>query len=44
MGEEKIVTLKIKALEAHEDKIRFYKEENGIWLSEIVPPQSIDKL
>ncbi len=37
MGE--IVIVKVKTLEAYENSIEFYKEKNGIWLSEPIPPK-----
>ncbi|MFK7904738.1 MAG: RNA 2'-phosphotransferase [Chitinophagales bacterium] len=33
--------LKVKALEAHQNGIDFYLENNGIWLSEPIPPRFI---
>lgn len=35
----KLAVLKVKAREAHSHLIRFYKEDNGIWLSDLIPPQ-----
>lgn len=33
--------LKVKALEAHQNGVDFYLENNGIWLAEPIPPQFI---
>lgn len=40
MGE--IVILKIEAQEAFKSGISFYKEENNIWLSEVIPSKYIN--
>lgn len=37
-----LVILTIKAKEAFLNKIEFYKEENGIWLSNLIPPKYIN--
>lgn len=36
-----LVVLKVKAMEAYLNNIQFYKEENGIWLSESIPSKYI---
>ena len=36
-----LVILKVKAKEAFSNDIKFYKEENGIWLSESIPSKYI---
>ena len=36
-----LVVLKIKAKEAHLHGVQFYKEENGIWLSDSIPSKYI---
>lgn len=38
-----LVILTIKAKEAFFNNIQFYKEENGIWLSEPIPSKYIVK-
>lgn len=37
----KLVILKVKAKDAYIDFIQFYKEQNGIWLSEPIPSKYI---
>ena len=37
----KLVVLKVKAKEAYLNSIQFYKEENGIWLSDPIPSKYI---
>lgn len=34
--------LEVDAITAHQKGIKFYQENNGIWLSESIPPQFID--
>lgn len=36
-----IAIIKVEAKEAYKDGIQFYKEENGIWLSEVIPTKYI---
>ncbi|TRX34099.1 RNA 2'-phosphotransferase [Flavobacterium restrictum] len=36
-----LVILKVKAKEAFFNNIKFYKEENGIWLSDLIPSKYI---
>ena len=36
-----LVVLKVKAKEAYLSSIQFYKEENGIWLSDPIPSKYI---
>ena len=36
-----LTVLTIQALHAHENGVAFYREENGIWLSETIPPAYI---
>jgi putative RNA 2'-phosphotransferase len=36
-----LIILKVKAKKAFLDNIKFYKEENGIWLSDPIPPKYI---
>lgn len=38
-----LVVLTVKAKEAFLGKIQFYKEENGIWLSDSIPSKYISK-
>jgi putative RNA 2'-phosphotransferase len=38
-GEIKVLV--IRAIDSYEDGVAFYKEENGVWLSEQVPPKFI---
>jgi len=38
-----LVVLTIKAKEAFLDNIKFYKEENGVWLSNVIPSKYIIK-
>ncbi|MES1221434.1 MAG: RNA 2'-phosphotransferase [Bacteroidota bacterium] len=37
----KLVVLKVKAKEAFLNHIQFYKEENGVWLSDPIPSKYI---
>ena len=37
----KLVVLKVKAKEAFFNHIQFYKEENGVWLSDPIPSKYI---
>lgn len=39
----KLIILIVKAREAFFNNIQFYKEENGIWLSDSIPSKYVDK-
>lgn len=39
----KLVVLKVRAKEAFKNNINFYQEENGVWLSNPIPPTYIVK-
>lgn len=37
-----LVILKVKSREAHLDHVKFYEEENGVWLSTTIPSKYIE--
>jgi putative RNA 2'-phosphotransferase len=37
----KPVVLTVRALQMHENGFRFYRSENGVWLTDSVPPEYI---